>query len=173
MCVLGAAYAFGLSAPMVLQGVTHFDASGIGFLIAGISAFGAVSMIAAGWYSDHRRERHLHVVVFLLAMAAAYLAMGLSVTPWIVVLAYAATIVFGNAIQAVFYLIPSDFLRGRAAAGGIAAIGSIGMIGSFVGPYAWGLAKDYTGSFQAGLLALTVPYLAAAAIVLVLRQRSH
>lgn len=173
MCVLGAAYAFGLSAPMVLQGVTHLDASGIGFLIAGISAFGAVSMIAAGWYSDHRRERHLHVVVFLLAMAAAYLAMGLSVTPWIVVLAYAATIVFGNAIQAVFYLIPSDFLRGRAAAGGIAAIGSIGMMGSFVGPYAWGLAKDYTGSFQAGLLALTVPYLAAAAIVLVLRQRSH
>jgi len=33
------------------------------------------------------------------------------------------------------------------------------------------LAKDYTGSFQAGLLALTVPYLVAMTIVLVLRQR--
>jgi ACS family tartrate transporter-like MFS transporter len=104
-------------------------------------------------------------------MACAFAAMGVSSTPWIVVAAYAATIVFGNAIQAVFYLIPSDFLRGRSAAGGIAAIGSIGMVGSFVGPYAWGLAKDFTGSFQAGLLALTVPYLVAAAIVVVLRQR--
>ena len=47
------------------------------------------------------------------------------------------------------------------------------MIGSFVGPYAWGIAKDYTGSFQAGLLALTVPYLVAATIIVVLRQRFH
>ena len=130
-------------------------------------------MIAAGWYSDRRRERHGHVAVFLLGMALAFLAMGLSVTPWVVVLAYAATIVFGNAIQAVIHLIPSDVLRGRAAAGGIAAIGSIGMIGSFIGPYAWGVAKDYTGSFQAGLLALTIPYLVAMTIVLVLRRRTR
>jgi MFS transporter, ACS family, tartrate transporter len=171
MCILGAAYAFSLSAPMVLQGVTHLDATGIGFLIAGVAVLGAISMIAAGWYSDRRRERHGHVAVFLLGMALAFLAMGLSVTPWVVVLAYAATIVFGNAIQAVIHLIPSDVLRGRSAASGIAAIGSIGMIGSFIGPYAWGLAKDYTGSFQAGLLALTVPYLVAMTIVLVLRQR--
>ena len=113
------------------------------------------------------------MAVFLLGMAVAFFAMGMSVTPWVVVLAYTATIVFGNGIQAVFYLIPSDFLRGRSAAGGIAAIGSIGMIGSFVGPYAWGVAKDHTGSFQAGLLALTVPYLVAMTIVLVLRRRSR
>ncbi len=173
MCVLGAAYAFNLSAPMLLRDVTGFDAGGVGFLIAAISVLGAISMITAGWYSDHRRERHRHVAVFLLGMAVAFFTMGWSVTPWVVVLAYAVTIVFGNAIQAVFYLIPSDFLRGRSAAGGIAAIGSIGMIGSFIGPYAWGVAKDYTGSFQAGLLALTVPYLVAMAIVLVLRQRAR
>ncbi len=173
MCVLGSAYAFNLSAPRILRDVTGLDAGGVGFLIAAISLLGAVSMITAGWYSDRRRERHHHVAVFLLGMAVAFFAMGMSVTPWVVVLAYTATIVFGNGIQAVFYLIPSDFLRGRSAAGGIAAIGSIGMIGSFVGPYAWGVAKDHTGSFQAGLLALTVPYLVAMTIVLVLRRRSR
>lgn len=171
MCILGAAYAFGLSAPALLQGVTQFDATHVGFLIAGVAALGAVSMITAGWHSDRRRERHLHLTTYLLIMAGAFATMGLSVTPWLVVLAYAATVIFGNAIQAVFYLIPSDFLRGRSAAGGIAAIGSIGMVGSFVGPFAWGLAKDFTGSFQAGLLALTVPYLVAAMIIVVLRQR--
>ncbi len=173
MCVLGAAYAFGLSAPALLQGVTHLDATGIGFLIAGVSLLGAASMITAGWHSDRRRERHLHVVVYLLIMSCAFAAMGLSVNPWVVVVAYAATIVFGNAIQAVFFLIPSDFLRGRSAAGGIAAIGSIGMIGSFIGPYVWGIAKDHTGDYQLGLLSLTVPYAIAAAIVFVLRRRSY
>ena len=72
MCVLGAAYALSLSAPMVLQGVTHLDASGVGFLIAGIAVLGAVSMVTAGWYSDRRRERHGHVAVFLLGMALAF-----------------------------------------------------------------------------------------------------
>jgi MFS transporter, ACS family, tartrate transporter len=61
-------------------------------------------------------------------------------------------------------------LHGRSAAIGVAAIGSIGMVGSFIGPYAWGVAKDFTGSYQAGLLWLVVPHLAAAMIVLAVRR---
>jgi len=76
----------------------------------------------------------------------------------------------GNAVQAAFWLIPSDVLHGRSAAVGVAAIGSIGMVGSFIGPYAWGVARDFTGSYQAGLLWLVLPHLAAAMIVLVVRH---
>ena len=68
----------------------------------------------------------------------------------------------GNAVQAAFWLIPSDVLHGRSAAVGVAAIGSIGMVGSFIGPYGWGVARDFTGSYQAGLLWLVLPHLAAA-----------
>jgi nitrate/nitrite transporter NarK len=49
--------------------------------------------------------------------------------------------------QATFWAIPSTFLTGRAAAGGLALIVSIGNLGGFVGPFAIGLVKDATQSF--------------------------
>jgi ACS family tartrate transporter-like MFS transporter len=47
------------------------------------------------------------------------------------------------------------------------------MVGAFVGPYAWGVAKDYTGGYQAGLISLAGPYLIAAALVLLIRRRAR
>jgi MFS-type transporter involved in bile tolerance (Atg22 family) len=43
-------------------------------------------------------------------------------------------------------------------------------VGSFVFPLLWGLAKDSTGGYQAGMSALPVAFLAGAAIMLGLRQ---
>jgi MFS transporter, ACS family, tartrate transporter len=39
------------------------------------------------------------------------------------------------------------------------------MLGGFIGPYWMGLAKDFTGDYQRGLLTLTIPGLTAAAIM--------
>jgi MFS-type transporter involved in bile tolerance (Atg22 family) len=47
------------------------------------------------------------------------------------------------------------------------------MFGAFVGPYAWGLARDHTGSYKAGLIALSIPYLIAAVILLLMRQSAR
>ena len=68
-----------------------------------------------------------------------------------------------------FWLIPSDRLSGRSAAAGVAAINGIGMIGSFVAPYAWGLLHDATGGYAAGLGVLPVLFFVAAGVVLWLR----
>ena len=54
------------------------------------------------------------------------------------------------ASQAAFWLIPSDGFTGPLAEVGVAAIGSIGMVGAFVGPYVFGLARDHTGSYAVG-----------------------
>ena len=168
--ILGAAYAFNLSAPTILVGATHLDATGTGFLIGAVALVAAVGMVAAGWHSDHRRERHLHVAAFVLVAAAGSLAMGLGGAVWLVVAGYAATVIGGNAIQAVFWLIPSDALHGRSAAVGLAAIGSIGMVGSFLGPWVWGLARDHTGGYQAGLVSLAGVYVLSAALLLLARR---
>jgi ACS family tartrate transporter-like MFS transporter len=168
--VLGAAYAFNLSSPIILQGVTQLSAGNVGYIVAAVALVSAFGMILAGWYSDRRRERHIHAAVYLALCAAAFLVLGLTTSAWTVVAAYAVTVIAGNALQAVFWLIPTDALHGPSAAVGVAAVGSIGMVGSFIGPYAWGLARDQTGSYQAGLLALIVPYLVAAGLVLLLRQ---
>ena len=39
------------------------------------------------------------------------------------------------------------------------------MTGAFIGPWAWGIARDRTGNFQAGLLTLALTCVAAAALV--------
>lgn len=56
--------------------------------------------------------------------------------------------------RAIFWTIPTRFLTGLAAAGGLAFINSIGTLGGFVGPYAVGWLRDTTGSFSAGLMAM-------------------
>jgi ACS family tartrate transporter-like MFS transporter len=171
--ILGSTYAFILSAPAVLQGSTQWSATEIGFMVSISGVLGAVAMVLNGWHSDRRRERHLHTAIPLTLIAGAFLAMGLSDAPWIVVPAYVVVFTSQAAVQATFWLIPSDVLHGRSAAVGVAAIGSIGMLGSFIGPAAWGVARDLTGNFQTGLLWLVLPHLAAAAIVLAVRRRAR
>ena len=47
--------------------------------------------------------------------------------------------------------LPSQFLTGAAAAGGIALINSLGNVSGFVAPYVTGGLADLTGSQRAGL----------------------
>ena len=58
--------------------------------------------------------------------------------------------------RTIFWTIPTRFLTGPAAAGGLAFMNSIGAAGGFVGPFMVGWLKDATGSFTAGLIGLTV-----------------
>jgi ACS family tartrate transporter-like MFS transporter len=69
-----------------------------------------------------------------------------------------------------FWPLPSMFLSGSAAAGGIALIVSVANLGGFLGPYVVGLLKRASGNFQSGLLALAVASLAGAALALWLRR---
>jgi ACS family tartrate transporter-like MFS transporter len=117
-------------------GFYTWSATEVGFVVSITGLLGAVAMMLNGWHSDRHRERHLHTAIPLTVIAGAFLAMGLSIAPWIVVPAYVVLFMSQNAVQATFWLIPSDVLHGRSAAVGVAAIGSIGMVGSFIGPYA-------------------------------------
>jgi ACS family tartrate transporter-like MFS transporter len=58
-----------------------------------------------------------------------------------------------------------EFLSGRAAAAGIAAMNSITMFSGFVGPYWMEHTNDLTGNYRMGLLGLVLPSLAAAGIL--------
>jgi nitrate/nitrite transporter NarK len=49
---------------------------------------------------------------------------------------------------------------------------TIGILGGFLGPYWMGLAKDFTGTYQPGLLTLVIPSLAGAATLVMMRNRS-
>lgn len=59
-----------------------------------------------------------------------------------------------SSARAIFWTIPTRFLTGVAAAGGLAFINSIGTMGGFFGPYMVGAIKDATGSFHMGIWAM-------------------
>ena len=54
-----------------------------------------------------------------------------------------------NSLQGPALAVPTQFLAGRAAAAGIAAMNTITMFSGFVGPYWMGVMKDPTGSYLA------------------------
>ena len=169
--IMGCTYAFNLSMPVIVGDAMGLDAAHTGYLIAAIMAVGAGVMIGAGWLSDLRRERLFHLAIYLLLQAIAFPVMALAKSGPLFLAAFVVAMLANVAVQAVLFLTPGDVLRGRAAATGLAAVGSIGMVGAFVGPWAWGVARDATGSYSAGLEALAVPYVIAALIVLRLRYR--
>jgi MFS transporter, ACS family, tartrate transporter len=166
---LGTGYAFTLSAPGLLDGATHLGATWVGYLVAVGGSLGALAMMATAWSADRTGERYFHLAAPLVLEAAGYAIMSLWHTPPAMIGAYLLTAIAHAGTAAVFWLIPSDGLRDRSAAVGIAVINAIGMLGSFSAPYIWGILKDHTGSFDVGLMCLPVLLLLAAGIVLALR----
>jgi len=75
-----------------------------------------------------------------------------------------------NAARGIFWTIPPRFLTGIAAAGGLAFINSIGTMGGFVGPYMMGWLTDRTGSYTAGLAAMSGFLLLATGLSLSLKR---
>jgi MFS transporter, ACS family, tartrate transporter len=165
LCMLGSTYAYTFSAPAILKKLTGFSVTNVGFLIAAMNLLGAAGMILNAIHSDRVRERYWHVIVPFLVIAAGFFVGGSSLLPWIAVPALAVAVISHSSLQGPLLSIPSIFLKGRSAAAGIAAMNTIGMLGGFIGPYWMGLAKDFTGDYQRGLLTLTIPGLAAAAIM--------
>jgi ACS family tartrate transporter-like MFS transporter len=169
---LGSGYAFNLSAPTILAQVTHLSVAWVGYLVAAGGLLGAAAMLLNSRSSDRRRERHLHTAVPLVIVGAAYGAMSFVSSPLAFALTYLTAATAAAAVATVFWLVPSDCLSGRSAAAGVAAINGIGMIGSFLAPFGWGLLHDHTGGYAAGVRLLPLMFFLAAAIVLWLRHEA-
>lgn len=75
-----------------------------------------------------------------------------------------------SSVRTCFYSIPATFLSKQAAAGGIAFINAVGSLGGLVGPYAVGVLKDVTHSFNAGLIGMAGMLCLATVLTLILRH---
>ncbi len=169
--VLLASYGYAFSAPALVLQVTGLNTTLVGFIIAGLGVAGALAMLGNGWNSDRTGERFWHIVTPLVVMAAGYVAVGLSVSPMIVLPALVLVVAGNAAVQGPVWTIPAEFLPGKSAAAGVATINMIGILGGFVGPYWMGVSKDATGTLQRGLLTIAVPSLLAAGLIAILWRR--
>lgn len=169
-CMLTANYAFTFSAPAILQGATGWSVSYVGYLIAFFGLAGAVGMLLNGAHSDRSGERRLHSIVPCLVMAAGYLTASYAKEPWLIVVALAASFIGISSVLGPANAVPMQFLAGRAAATGLAAMNTIAIFGGFLGPYWMGWMKDATGGYEAGLRCLVIPSLGAATVMFVLTR---
>ena len=93
----------------------------------------------------------------------------LPISNWLFVVGLAVTLTGMKSMLPTFWTLPSSFLRGTAAAGGIALINSVANLGGFLGPQIIGNVKAVTGDFTLGLMAMSATLAIGGVLVLCVR----
>lgn len=163
-------YGIGLWLPQVISAM-GFSTGQIGLILIVPYGLSALAMLAWGRHSDMSRERMLHVAASAFLGGAGLLASVHAPSPLLAIAAITAASIGIYSLLGPFWAVPPLFLRGTAAAAGIALINSIGNLGGFVGPYLVGWIKGTTGSFTAGFEVLAAIVALAGVLTLVLRSR--
>jgi MFS family permease len=143
----------------------------IGLLAAIPNLCAMFAMILNGLHSDRSGERRWHVALPALVSAIGWTMSALFHSPPLIIFSLALVQTGIMGMLPTFWSLPTAFLSGAAAAGGIALINSVGNLGGFVGPYVLGLIRQFTGSFTGGLL--TIAAVIAIGGILALCVRAH
>ena len=153
-------YGIGIWLPLIVK-QHRLSNLAVGFVTAIPYLFACAAMLAWAWHVDRTGRKIGNLVItcllgavgLVLSVVSPVLPAGLS--------GLTLALIGVTAARAVFWTIPTRFLTGVAAAGGLAFINMIGTLGGFVGPAMMGWLRDLTGSFESGLLAMAAIMLAA------------
>ena len=153
MSFMTGTYAISFWLPTLLRSAGSTDTFAIGWLTAIPSAAALLGLLITGFSSDRFRERRWHLLVPMLIGAAGLATStlftdNLALTVLIFTIANAGIV----ATYPVFWCLPSNFLTGKAAAGGIALITSMGNLGGFLATYILGWLAAISGTATLGLL---------------------
>ncbi len=147
---------------------TSFSLMQTGLIVAVPYIVGTVAMVLWGRHSDRTQERVWHVAVpSVLSAVTIPVALYLD-SPFAVMVAVTLTAIGIFGALPVFWALPSAFLVGASAAGGIALINSLGNLAGFGAPFVTGFLTDLTGSYRSGLWVVGVVMMLAAFVVLAL-----
>lgn len=166
-------YGIAMWLPLILKGhgLTTME---IGLISAPPYLAAAVGMLLWARYVDRHSNRILHLILSCLLAVAGLVASVVFAELVPSLIALAVALVGVSSARTIFWTIPPRFLVGTGAAGGIAFINSVGILGGFAGPFMMGWLRDLTGSFSAGLMVmagvLVVTAAAAASLRLLMRD---
>jgi MFS family permease len=147
-------YGVGIWLPQIIKDAQLSNLA-VGFITGACYVVASVAMIVWAWWVDRTGQKIRNLTIACL-VATVGLALAILTGGFWTSLAWITVALVGiTSARAIFWTIPTRFLTGLAAAGGLAFINSIGTLGGFVGPYAMGWLRDATGSFSAGLLAMS------------------
>ena len=167
-------YAMNFFLPTIITGFketfgTTYTVMEVGLITAIPFAFGAVAMVLWARHADRTGERVWHVTLPLLLggvviPAALYLDSPFAAMAAVTVVCMCICATLPN-----FWPLPTRFLSGAAAAGGIALINSVGNASGFFAPYITGWLADLTGTQNAGMWVIGGVMVAAGLTVVALR----
>ena len=146
-------YGVGIWLPQIIK-TAHLSNRSVGFVTGGCYALASIGMLVWAGHVDRSGRKIGNLTLACLFSTAGLLLAIYSHNFWVSLAWVSLALVGITAARAIFWTIPTRFLTGMAAAGGLAFINSIGTFGGFVGPYAVGWLKDRTGAFSAGVLAM-------------------
>ena len=171
-CIVIAFYGVTFWLPQIVQASSGLGSATIVLLTAIPYVSAAIGMVIIGAHSDRTGERRWHVAVPCLIGATGFILTVLAPATPAFALATLSIAAFGIwGTLGPYWTLPIAFLRGTAAAGGIALVNSIGNVGGFVGPFLMGWIREWTGGFTAGLLTLAAILVVGAGLVLSIHVR--
>jgi ACS family tartrate transporter-like MFS transporter len=163
--------AFGFYLPKLIESrFPGMDKFQIGLLAAVPHLCAMTCMVLNGAHSDRTGERRWHMALPAAVAACGLTLYALSDSQALSLLGLALAQSGIMSMLPVFWSVPTSFLSGVAAAGGIALINSVGNVGGFVGPNLIGQPAELTGSFTPGLLATALTLCVGALLALYVRQ---
>lgn len=169
-CLICGIYTVSFWLPTILKGAGVSSTMEIGLYSAIPYMLAAIFMVMFARSSDRHQERRWHCAVPALGAAVALAVAALVANSLIAsLISISLATAFMWAAYTVFWATPSQYLRGTAAAGGIAFINSIGLLGGFFSPALIGYVKSLTGSIEGGLLSM-VALLLLGAVVMALNR---
>jgi MFS transporter, ACS family, tartrate transporter len=142
-----------------------------GFVVALCFIAAMIVMIYWARRSDAKGERIWHVAIPLLLGAFGLMVAAVAQSNFLVLFSLAVALVGTLAYNGPFFSLPSTFLAGTAAAGGVGFVNTIGSLGRFIGPYGVGVLKEASGTYGPAMAAMGVSMLMSALIVLAMGRK--
>ncbi len=167
-----ALYAVTFWLPSIVDDIAGLSEFQVGLLVAVPWLCALAAVYVTGRASDRTGRRRPFLVGALLAGSAGTLLATL-VSPWLGLAALCLAAMGFKTSSPVFWTIPQSYLDARIAAPAIALVNSLGNLGGFVSPTAFGILQDATGSTRGGLIGLSVVGVLAALSVALVRGGGH
>jgi MFS transporter, ACS family, tartrate transporter len=163
-------YALALWLPQIVRGFSGLSNLQVGFISAIPNLVAVIAMVIVAAHSDRTGERCLHIAAASAVAAVGFLGSALVQSPVLMVMFLSLASAGLLSVHGPVWPLPSKFLTGAAAAGGIALINSLSNLSGFAGPFAIGLLSGASGNFRSGLLLLAIVPLAGMVLALRLRH---
>ncbi|HVY04915.1 MAG TPA: MFS transporter [Burkholderiales bacterium] len=166
-------YGLSLWMPQLINAMGVKDKLDIGLVMAIPYLIATICMVLWSRHSDKTGERTFHCAGALgLAGIAMLCSAYAGVESPVLAMTCMTVVAIGMyCSQPTFWAMPTGYLTGVAAAGGIAFINSVGNLGGFIGPFAVGWLKDNAGGFKAGLTFLATCLLIGAIVALIVGRQ--